>query len=295
MESHEMVPPLLNPEGGDDPAGGDVPPRVTCINCNYSLAGLDVSGKCPECGAAIDESARPGPFDFMDRRDANLLSIGVQCLLGAVGLGLAALLIFVVIAVSRGGWMGLAALGVPLGIASVLVWLCGWHAIARVRAPGKGPAESFARQMCTFVAWAQTLAFIPLLVSVLSLVFGRAALNDALVFLTTVVATGCTLVFGHWRLKSLAARTGDFPMNAAGAAAAVLNALLLLTTSVVLDAVFSRDGGLFGNEAFVALLAIDALTAVIAALAWGSFLVAVCKSANLRAGPSSAIEVPESL
>ena len=76
------------------------PAGCSCVSCGYDLVGLFVDGKCPECGTPIAESTRPGPLGFLDKRDANLVSIGAQLLMWSIWAGGATVLAFVLLAAS---------------------------------------------------------------------------------------------------------------------------------------------------------------------------------------------------
>lgn len=81
----------------------DAPPSTTvdadryCLVCGYSLRGLDWSGVCPECGAAVDRSLRGDPLRNADptylkrlRLGSRMLMLPVYCVLAGFPLALGA-------------------------------------------------------------------------------------------------------------------------------------------------------------------------------------------------------------
>ena len=86
-------PPLGTPVSQPGPSGSPrarAPEDLACIACGYSLGGLDIHSKCPECGRDIEVSLEQGLLRFADpmwidtlSRSATTVAIGMGILAGA--------------------------------------------------------------------------------------------------------------------------------------------------------------------------------------------------------------------
>jgi hypothetical protein len=86
-------PPLGTPvqqPGPSGRSGSRAPEDLACIACGYSLGGLDIHAKCPECGRDIEVSLEQGLLRFADpmwidalHRSATTVAIGMGILAGA--------------------------------------------------------------------------------------------------------------------------------------------------------------------------------------------------------------------
>ncbi len=56
---------MPTPDHAECPAP-PVPPGATCLACGYAIAGLSRTGRCPECGAAIERSLRGNMLEYAD-------------------------------------------------------------------------------------------------------------------------------------------------------------------------------------------------------------------------------------
>jgi hypothetical protein len=251
-------------------ADSDVPRGITCLSCGYSLEGLERDGVCPECGTPVADSLRKSALGFLERRDANFLSIGLQMTIGSIGLAVLGALTLLI---------GIVELGVPLCVAAALVWTTGWHAVAAVRAPGFGENGPFVRRLAVAAAWVQALGFLPLAGVLLRAVGIRLVADVHLALLTTVVSIGVTLGCGHWRLTSLCRRGGDENLIQTGMIAGITLAIMLLFVGVIVG------GSLAGSSGIeLAMVLFAFLATFIAAGTWGAYALALIEAASARAG-----------
>jgi hypothetical protein len=134
------------------------PPIITvgeelpCARCGYSLSGLAIGGKCPECGWPIEASLRGRLLEVADPAYLDALARGVLivicCTIANVVLSFAAFLVAAVLAsmlVFRGGptWADAAmemfiAIGVMIGAAVTLASAYGYW---QLTAPDPGTAS----------------------------------------------------------------------------------------------------------------------------------------------------------
>jgi hypothetical protein len=62
--------------------------EITCTTCGYSLRGLTVESRCPECGAPIAESLRkPGPTQTSGKAIASMV-LGILSVAGCFAYGI---------------------------------------------------------------------------------------------------------------------------------------------------------------------------------------------------------------
>jgi hypothetical protein len=63
-------------------ADGRIGIELACVNCGYCLKGLEITGKCPECGTAVIESWPPRPTNERPRlRVAYRVAYLIDCAL----------------------------------------------------------------------------------------------------------------------------------------------------------------------------------------------------------------------
>ncbi len=276
-----MSTPPSDPEVDDESADDNVSPHVLCIMCEYSLAGLDVSGKCPECGTPIAESMRKGPLGFLDARDANLLSIGVQLLMGALAMAGTMLAALVAAMLSSGKLIWLfECVGIPLGAAASVVWALGWFAIARVRALGAGAEARFVKRLSIGATWLQAFAILPFLVSLLGYVGLDLGIDDGLAVVTMLAASGMMFGAGHWRLMALVTRGGDQALRLWGTAAGCLMAVMFVLSGAAVIILNSPGSG----SGFVLSIVFALVFGLVGIGLWFRFLVVMRDAANERAG-----------
>src|SRR5258706_15757786 len=58
-----------------------------CRKCGYNLRGLSGDGRCPECGTSVGFSLQGDLLRFCDPSWVDTLRRGVNCIIGADGLG----------------------------------------------------------------------------------------------------------------------------------------------------------------------------------------------------------------
>jgi hypothetical protein len=121
---------------------GQVVADLSCRKCGYNLRGLNINGRCPECGTAVGYSAQGDLLRFCDpdwvetlRRGATFIIAGIAVIfLGViVGIGLGA-----AIGASGGGLAILPVLMAIIVVVGYALGLIGWWSITTPDPSGLG-------------------------------------------------------------------------------------------------------------------------------------------------------------
>jgi hypothetical protein len=127
--------------------------NLTCINCDYDLAGLDTTGVCPECGIPIERTLEKTPRlrahpDYLKKLETAVSCIRKAILLFATTI-LALLLGAILLALARAGppthgllWFA-AAIAVIALLVSIILLITGWMKLS-AREPGIQEEQSAA-------------------------------------------------------------------------------------------------------------------------------------------------------
>ncbi len=133
-DGYSLEPLAADPPGSKEPPPQDAGADAICLKCGYSLRGLDLGGRCPECGTPVERSMRGNLLRHSDEGYLASLHYGILVILCAV----AAQVVVVVGALVAVVALGLSPFGstialdpVELGIfyadaAVSLVLLYGW-------------------------------------------------------------------------------------------------------------------------------------------------------------------------
>lgn len=146
---HAPPPTVVDPNCD---ATGEVISDIQCRHCGYALRGLNIDGRCPECGTSVGWSIRGNLLQYSDpvwvERLAN----------GTIWLIVSALAGIVCNPTSSGlsghGSFGAEIFGLIVEVAIVIIWIIGiW--LVTAKEPGNVPAtEESARSMTRFAAGA---------------------------------------------------------------------------------------------------------------------------------------------
>ncbi|MFG0274457.1 MAG: hypothetical protein ACF8QF_05320, partial [Phycisphaerales bacterium] len=131
---------------GPGSQAGRAPDDLTCIACGYALSGIELHGKCPECGRPVQTSLEQGLLRFADPMWLDSLKRGANTV--AYGMGGGFLIYFAcTIGAAVTGMTALALVGF---LAGLVMFLSKWIGVWSVAAPnpalqatdnrGPGPA-----------------------------------------------------------------------------------------------------------------------------------------------------------
>src|SRR5688572_7697513 len=260
-----------------DPPIPSAPSRLVemnCIICGYSLNGLGADAKCPECGTPIERSLRPSTLSYLGLKDASLLSRGLTKLRSSVWIFSFNVVMLFLVALT-GGVAAYVAL--PCGVISlpfgVLLWLLGWHQVARIGADGAGAFAAPVKAGTVGLAWTQTTAALWVIASLLGMGSGRADRPELLAF---PLAPLLMLGIGHWRLRSLALRDGTTGLSegARDSTRSVVISIGLWITALAT--------AVFESTVALALAGFGAIFSIAAIIGWHAFLWSMQEEAQKR-------------